>query len=72
MISRISEYKHKIIITLIVFLSLYILFSINPKSLFIGDNLIKLIQANAIIENDFISEEVKCKIIKEFGGCKYI
>ena len=72
MISIISEYKYKIIITLIVFLSFYILFSINPKSLFIGDNLIKLVQANAIIENDFISEEVKCKIIKEFGECKYI
>jgi len=72
MISRILGHKDKIIIILGVIFSFYILYTINLKSLFIGDNLIKLVQANAIIENDFISEEVNCKIIKEFGGCKYL
>jgi hypothetical protein len=66
------KFLSKYIIFFILFLLLIaVLYKINPKTLFISDTLIKAIQANSIVENDFRSEEILCKSLTELGSCKY-
>lgn len=54
-----------------LFLSV-LLYKINPEDYYVSDNLLKFVQANSIIENNFLSEEIRCESLKEFGNCKFV
>lgn len=48
------------------------LYKLSPDNMFSGDSLIKLVQAQSLLENNFESEEVRCKNLSVLGNCKFL
>ncbi|MCB1158151.1 MAG: hypothetical protein KDK45_11665, partial [Leptospiraceae bacterium] len=53
-------------------LLLFFTFKLDPENMFVSDTFIKLIQANSIIENNFLSEVIHCKNLSVFNHCQFL